>query len=87
MLAKLGPGRNITSGLKEECIKAEMPTPNSCERKYHAIIRFYVEDRDDKSRYFRDFNLHEACDVFSGESGANDEILPSSYFSATNKYF
>lgn len=72
---------------KKNASKRNAPTPNSCERKHRAIIRFYVKDSDDKSRYFRDFNLHEACDVFSGESGANDEILPSSYFSATNKYF
>lgn len=72
---------------KKNASKRNAPTPNSRERKYRAILRFYVEDRDDKSRYFRDFNLHEACDVFSGDFVAKDEILPSSYFSATDKYF
>lgn len=49
------------------------PISNSRERKHHAILRSYVEDNDDKSRYFRDVNLHKACDVFSGDFVTKEE--------------
>lgn len=61
------------------------PMSNPRERKHRAILWFYVEDKDDKSRYFRDLDLHEAFDMLA-ETLWLRRPFPSIYFPATNKH-
>lgn len=58
---------------------------NPRERKHRAILWFYVEDKDDKSRYFHDLDLHEAFDMLA-ETLWLRRPFPSIYFPATNKH-